>query len=144
MFRKGFMIKKLFIVCILLIGCGDSSHNEEIKANPCATPGATYLQQFIERSGNCGPITDRIINISKNNTIASSSEIDLSCANVEQDGCTARDTDCISSSNGITCSNTFITEFAPDGSVAEGVSTISCKSENFNCVSTYSYNFTRL
>jgi hypothetical protein len=117
------------------VACGASAPAN--KANPCATPGATYLSHFVELSGGtCGPIPDEIMNINSDGTLPQS----LSCQTVTQDGCTARNTDC--TTNGA-CTVTTDVTFATDGSSASGLETVSCSTASASCTSTYRIGSTR-
>lgn len=130
------MFRTLFV--FFLVGCGSGP----TKANPCATPGATYLEHYVEHSGGtCGALTDTIVNIGADGTLASSSPV--TCDDVEQTGCTAHDTNCKGAAvNGITCSDTFSNTFSSDGSGASGIATITCTGST-SCVSTYDITMTR-
>lgn len=127
------------------VACGSSYTSGPAlanKANPCATPGATYLSHFVELSGGtCGPIPDEILNINSDGTIPGSQS--FSCQTVTQDGCTARDTGCITTTNGTTCTATTDVTFATDGSSASGLETVSCSNVSTTCTSTYSVSFTQ-
>lgn len=106
------------------------------KANPCATPGATYGLSWTERSGGtCGPISDQILIVGKDGTLPGTP---LACRASTQTGCRAQESDCTSSTS--QCHFTSDETFTSDGSSATGFITISCP----NCVSTYSASATRL
>lgn len=133
----------LVVLCIL-IGCSSEDDADDStttnKANPCATPGASYLWHCTEQSGDCGPTTDEVINVSSDGTLAQS----ITCAKFEQDGCTGRGTDCKQSTNGCTILTTFQTTFLADGSSADNVmtATIDCD-DGSHCKSTYQCTYTR-
>ncbi|MCA9597704.1 MAG: hypothetical protein KC776_30535 [Myxococcales bacterium] len=134
----GFMLWALLVACSG--GTDDGGGAATNKANPCATPGATYLVHCSEQSGDCGSIPDSVTNIGSDGTVANP----IKCARIEQDGCTARDTDCKQSANGCNISSTFKTTFAQDGSSATSLNTISvtCSDGSF-CTSTYACTLTR-
>jgi hypothetical protein len=135
-FRTGAVLSLMAIVGLVSVGCGSGSN----EANPCATPGATYLFHFVEHpGGNCGPVPDEIVNVNSDGTLSSS----VSCENITQDGCTARDTGCMTSSNGIDCSVTTDVTFAKDGSSASGLETAMCSNSAASCTSTYDVTATR-
>jgi hypothetical protein len=123
---------------VLLAACSCSSSTN--KANPCATPGATYLFHFVEQAnGTCGPVPDSIVNINADGTLSSS----VSCQTINQTGCTAQDTGCTSSSNGTTCNFTTDVTFASDGSGATGLETFTCSNGSSSCWSTYAVTAAR-
>lgn len=131
-------MKSIFLCSILLMvgGCSSSSDNLSITvlANPCATKGATYLESFSEEpGGTCGAISDQIVNIGQDGTLTQS----VSCKRITQTGCTAQDTGCSFTSDGLTCTvNTDIT-FAEDGSSSSGLESTNCQSSTYSCSSTY-------
>jgi hypothetical protein len=132
------------IVILLLAACSSNTSggpaNEQ--ANPCATPGATYLMSFSEEAGGtCGPVSSQIININSDGTISTPSSV--SCANVTQDGCTAKDTDCTETVNGGTATVTTDVTFSSDGSSASGLETLTVTSNGQSCTSTYQVSATR-
>jgi hypothetical protein len=123
-------------LAILAAACGSSA----TKANPCATPGATYLFQFVEQSGGtCGSLSDAIVNVNPDGTIVGS----LTCKATNQNGCTAQNTGCTSSSNGTSCTVDTDVTFASDGSGATGLETFSCANGASSCTSTYAVTATR-
>jgi len=131
---------ELILYGVSLLACGGG--NAAPRANPCATPGATYLEHFVEGSGGtCGPISDEIININADGTIASTTQI--SCQTESQSGCTAHNTGCSTMTNGTTCSATTDVTFASDGSGATGLETITCSNSSASCTSTYTVTLTR-
>ena len=106
---------KMFCSSILfaafIIGCSSSSDSSGgttvNQLNPCATRGATYLFHCKTISGNCGTIPDSIVN-----TNSDGSTTPLVCDHSEQDGCTARNTNCkIPESNGCGGTETFEATF---------------------------------
>jgi hypothetical protein len=108
------------------------------KANPCATKGATYLFHSVENpSGTCGQTPDQIVNINADGTLATA----LSCTEITQNGCVARDTDCVTTSKDgqTTCYATTSVTFADDGASASGLISIRCSStaDSSSCSSTY-------
>ena len=136
-------MKNIYFVTLLMIGCGSDPNPGPIRepANPCATPGSTYYQSCVEEDGTCGPMTDHIVNINSDGTFTS--EESISCAEVTQNGCTARDTDCKFSTNGVSVNETFETVFTKDGSSATALISIAAHGSDQACVSTYRCTFTR-
>ena len=132
-------------VAIAAVACSSASSSAppSTKANPCATPGATYLLHFVEQAnGTCGPVSDQIINVAKDGTLSGSGTAS-SCAMTAQDGCTARNTDCMSTTNGVTCDVTSDVTFAKDGGAASGLETVTCMSGSSSCMSTYAVSAQR-
>jgi hypothetical protein len=129
------------LASLLLLGCASSSDDDDngdtgfVKANPCATPGATYLESFTTVSGDCGDVPAQIINIGNDGTVPASG---LTCQKLEQDGCRAHDTGCQSTVNGCTGKVTTDVTFADDGATASGLlsMTVSC-SDGSTCAGTY-------
>lgn len=110
------------------------------KANPCATPGATYQVHFVEQpNGTCGTLSDQIININPDGTI----NVSFSCEKVVASGCTVQGTNCVGEADGVSCTGTSDSTFASDGSSASGVETLSCSDSTSGCTSTYQVTFTR-
>jgi hypothetical protein len=104
-------------------------------ANPCATRGATYLFHTVENpTGTCGPIPDQITNVNADGTVPGPG---VSCEAITQNGCTARDTNCVSGSNGNTCYTTTNVTFSDDGATASGLITVRCSNGKTSCASTY-------
>lgn len=138
----------ILLAAILAIAACSSKDKEDTgpgttEANPCATPGATYLTTYTTVSGNCGDIPDNVSNINNDGTITTDSQ--TSCDKVEQDGCRAHNTGCRSKAdNGCDVKNTFTTTFEDDGSSASGISTVtvSCPGGS-SCSGTYEYTMTR-
>jgi hypothetical protein len=127
-----------------LIACGGSdgaAGPTNAPANPCATPNSTYLQTFVTGSGNCGDIPSVIVNINADRTITQTTPV--TCANVTQTGCTARDTGCTFSSDGFAFTETFETTFANDGSSATGLITITGTGNGQSCAGTYRVTMVR-
>lgn len=127
---------KFLILAVLLIGCG----KEPIKANPCATKGATYFQHYVEaNNGTCGTIPDTIVNISADGTIPGDPP---DCEAITQTGCKAQNTACKTTKNGVTCSATTSVTFEGDGTGAAGLVTMSCSGAAV-CTSTYQVTLIR-
>jgi hypothetical protein len=124
------------ILVLVLVACGGPP-----KANPCATKGATYVQRFVERAnGTCGPIPDTIVNITADGEVAGAR---LDCESMTQDGCTARNAGCKTTTDGITCTGTSSVTFAADGSTSSGLITTNCSGNGLACVSTYDVSAVR-
>lgn len=136
---------KLFAVVALFLACGQPKQ-APAKANPCATNSSTYLVRYADKSGgNCGAIPDTILNISANGSIAGDAP---KCDASEQDGCTARSTNCEATKNGVDCTFTASVTFSDDGSSASGLETVSCDASTTSnfvsaCLSTYTVTMTR-
>lgn len=139
------MVRFITLACCLgLIACssdGDDDKPKTSNANPCATPGATYLQTSTVIDGNCGDIPAQIINIGNDGTL---SEDPIQCDRIEQDGCRAHNTNCVLRTADCTNTFTFTTTFEDDGSSASGLTTmkISCK-DGSSCLGTYSVEMVR-
>jgi hypothetical protein len=135
-FRLAVAFSCLAGLAFMSFGCGSGS----AEANPCATPGATYLFHLVEHpGGTCGPVPDEIVNVDSDGTTSTS----VSCDDITQDGCTARNTGCMSSMNGVDCSVTTDVTFAKDGSGATGLETATCSNSSASCTSTYDVTATR-
>ena len=131
----------LVLFGVITIGCSssDSGGITVNQLNPCATRGATYLFHCKTISGNCGEASDSIIN-----TASDGSDTPMVCERAEQDGCTARDTNCKSTENGCTGTETFETTFTSDGSSASTTETLSISCDNGSkCYGTYQCTYTR-
>jgi hypothetical protein len=55
-------MKKLFIFALLVAGCGGSGNDDSDEALTCSRTdrAGTYLMQFSERAGDCGPIPEQL------------------------------------------------------------------------------------
>jgi len=148
------MIRLLTLVSLgtLAFACSSSSDDNEaggpveLPANPCATPGATYLSHLEQTSGNCPDIADSIINVTEDGKIPSPAGV--TCQVMEQDGCTAHNSNCKMKVpvNGGSCTFTFTTSvtFEEDGSSASGLETLSGScSDGSSCSGTFKSTFTR-
>ncbi len=105
-------------------------------ANPCATPGATYLQSFELISGNCPELPDVILNITEDGLVPDA--VGLECQVRGQNGCRAQNSNCVFTDQG--CEYTFTTDvtFAEDGSSAEGLETVTVICDDgSSCAGTY-------
>ena len=127
------------LFAVALVGCGSGGNNgggeTTTQANPCATPGATYLLHAEERrGGTCGPLADEIVNIGSDGTLPGPP---ATCDAITQDGCTARNTNCTQTANGVTCSTTSSVTFSEDGKSASGLITLRCRDSAGGCTSTY-------
>jgi hypothetical protein len=119
---------------------GSYSSTSTDEANPCATAGATYLETSTEEAGGtCGAVSPQIITISQDGTLATSE----TCTTIMQTSCTAQDSGCVTTSNGVTCTSTTDVTFASDGSSASGLITLSCTEGATSCVSTYNVSIQR-
>ena len=137
------MRKSVILMCFV-VGCSSapSSGTSQDEANPCATPGASYLATFTELSGGtCGTISPELENINPNGTITST--VEITCASSSQDGCTTRDTDCTWSADGFTFTGTSEATFYQDGSYATGIESITGVGDGQSCVSTYDVSLVR-
>lgn len=132
----------LIFVGGLLAACSSSTPPATNVANPCATRGASYVAHFVEQSdGTCGPMGDQIITVLRDGTLAGPP---LQCDSLTLDACTGRDTNCVTTSNGVTCHITVETTFLNDGSSASGSETLACSQEGRTpCTSTYTTTLTR-
>lgn len=82
------------LALLLVVSCGSDSGSSpaDQPANPCATPGATYLQSFMEVSGDCGPLPRRSSTSTRTERFTTNTKVER--AKVTQAGCTVRDTGC--------------------------------------------------
>lgn len=129
----------LMVIVIALAACSSSTapSPNAIQANPCAIPGATYRVSAVAQSGNCGYIPDSIVNIGNNGTVVSNSPIQ--CQRIEQDGCRARDTNCVQIlDNGCKLTATTDMTFSDDGVSASGLESLllTCP-DNSGCYGMY-------
>ena len=122
---------------LVLAACGKPPN----LANLCATKGSTYFAHYVEaNNGTCGTVPDAIVNIKADGTIPGDPPV---CDSNEQDGCTARNTNCKTSSKGTDCSLTTSVTFDSDGAKAAGLLTLSCTTGNSICASTYQVTMLR-
>jgi hypothetical protein len=131
-------------ILLWALGCSSSSGGGSggTAANPCATPGATYLLTFTENpTGTCGAIPSELITISSSGQVITSTP--LSCQSQMVSGCTEQNTNCTITSNGATCSATSDVTFAMNGASASGMETISCSGSGQSCTSTYTVSAAR-
>jgi len=135
-------MRSLIVAGALWPASSGSGPSNTLAANPCATPGASYLETFAEQpGGTCGTAPSQVLNVNTNGTVTSS--VPVSCASTEQSGCTAHDADCAETTNGVTCMVTTDVTFASDGSSATGLETLSCSNASSSCVSTYTVSAAR-
>ena len=120
---------------LCLVACGPS------RANPCATPGASYLASFAEVSGNCGPIPSQVVNINPDGTVSGGTS--MNCAGQSQQGCTANLTDCKWSAKGYDFTMTSHVTFASDGSSASGLASFGASGNGVACSETYQLTYAR-
>ena len=132
---------------LALSGCGGSdtgrSGPSDAPANTCATKNASYLETLTELpGGTCGRGSLQSININADGAFTSSNPIN--CEHVSQTGCTATDTGCKFSSQGVDFAETIVTTFTEDGSSASGLLTLSSHHGNGeSCASTYGVTLVR-
>lgn len=129
----------------LLVGCSSTSASPTSpstnQANPCATKGATYLFHSVETAGGtCGPVPDQIVNINADGTVPGPG---VTCEAITQTGCTARNTNCTSTTGANPCKSTTDITFTADGTSASGLQTMSCTDATGSCTSTYKVTATR-
>lgn len=142
----GWIVGGLVAVCVACSSSGgngatSSGSTSALKANPCATKGATYLETFTEQSGNCGMLTSQVVNINPDGTITTT--VQISCAMQTQAGCKTQATDCTWSANGYSYNETLESTFAQDGSSATGIATVTAMGKGQSCSSTYNITITR-
>jgi len=140
---RGIAFGLLSISTLPACSSSDSSAKESMsaQANPCATRNSTYLETLTEVSGNCGSIPSAIVNVNADGTLTESTTI--TCASTSQTGCTARNSDCKWSANGIDFTETFETTFEQDGTSATGLLTLSGNGNGQSCTETYNVSFVR-
>lgn len=127
---------KIITVSFLMIAaCG------KLQANPCATKSASYLQRYVQTSGNCGAIPDQLVNISADGALVGAK--DVTCDDYASDGCTQRNTNCKGPAvNGVTCSATSSLTFVSSGATASGVFSVACTGTAI-CNGSYTITATR-
>jgi hypothetical protein len=122
-------------------GDGGSGSTTE-PANACATRGATYIETLTELpGGTCGPAAPEIFHVSAGGTITSAETI--TCAMVNENGCTTQETDCTYTENGYSVTVTREMTFTTDGSSASGECTFMANGNGIVCTSTYDIAWTR-
>lgn len=137
------MDRLVILFALGVLGCGSSDSTpkptdaaDAPRANPCATPGATYLDTYETVSGTCGDIPANISNIGDDGTVPAAAG--LTCSRVEQDGCRAHDTGCRLTQNGCTMNATTDVTFSDDGATATGLISLSIScSDGSSCSGTY-------
>lgn len=138
-------MKKYALIFAGLVACA-SSHSvsgiEPLEANPCATHGSTYESHAVEKSGNCGPVADTIINIDPDGTVNLTGPA-VMCEAQQHNSCRARNSGCTFTFKGGECRLTQDVTFATDGSNGAGLETIYCSGSTENCISTYEIQYVR-
>jgi hypothetical protein len=146
------MRKSLFVILLMVAGCSGTdpaptSSTKNMPANPCATPGASYLCSFVVESGTCPAIADQVQNINPDGTLVVSSS--FSCSAVTVNGCTTNKTNCTTSTKdaqGVTCNSTgnATSTFSSDGSSVNGTESmmVDC-SDGSSCNGTYQVSCAR-
>jgi hypothetical protein len=124
---------------LLATGCGSGSSMPQ--ANSCATSGATYVETFTQTSGNCGPLSSQVINVSPSGTLTVPTTI--SCTSSTQAGCTIQESDCTYSADGFDYTYSSSVTFASDGSSFAGTYSVSGTGMGMSCASSYSISGTR-
>jgi hypothetical protein len=115
-----------------------------VQANPCATPGATYLEHFVQDSlSNCGAIPDEIIKINPDGTINVPAG-SHSCIAMTTNGCSAQNSGCAGRVSDLDCTITSYITYASDGSGATGLETAHCEAiSGGSCSAIYLVTVTR-
>lgn len=135
----GMTTKILLVLAMFLTGCGGGGST----ANPCATPGASYLEHCVEESGNCGAISDQVVNIGPEGEVMGVGGTAPMCTSMDVVGCVSHGSGCTVTENGATVTTTFQTTFVADGSSATSIASIEITMGAANCVSTYNCTITR-
>lgn len=131
---------QLAVILVTVLGCsGTDSNNSGVKsmpANPCATPGASYLCTYSVESGDCPALANQVVNVNPDGTIVVNSS--TSCSSLTVSGCTSNMTHCTMSNRdaqGVTCNGTFngTNTFSSDGvsSTATESMSIDCSDGSF-------------
>lgn len=127
----------LAMTATAVTGCGSSNPQSTPPAaiNPCATPGATYVETLVQSSGTCTAIPSQIVPVAPSGTI----ELDpsVACAEFGQNGCTEWDSVCTWTSDGISYTATTVVTFASDGSSVSGILEVSADDNGTTCTGTY-------
>lgn len=136
-------VVKRALLCVSLLACSSSSSGvapapkdddvARVRANPCATLGATYRLTFAELSGTCGPIASQTLTVAYDGTVPALGP----CGSSTFTGCEEVQHDCYASAMGLTCVMQDDITFASDGSAASGSETLSCQEGDESCASTY-------
>ena len=129
-------------LCLVACSSEASTPSATTKANPCATPGATYLSHFVEQSGGtCGPLADVLVTVNKDGTVTGPP---VSCQDRTETGCRTQTTDCTTTSiKGLTCHFTTDVTYTSDGSSGAGSEVGSCAGGASTCTSSYQVTVTR-
>jgi hypothetical protein len=82
---------QLSVILAMVLGCsgtggGGGSGVKDMPANPCATPGASYLCTYSIESGDCPAIANQVVNVNQDGTIVVNSS--TSCSSLTVNGCT--------------------------------------------------------
>jgi hypothetical protein len=136
------MARLFAVLACLTVACGGNDSSKQAtnppapKANPCATPGATYLNTYTTVSGDCGDIASDITNIGDDGTVPAA--MGVTCKSYEQDGCRAHNTGCSTTQGKCTLTATTDVTFSDDGSTASGLfsAAIVC-TDGSSCSGTY-------
>jgi hypothetical protein len=132
------------LAVLIAAGCSSSPASAPVirpEASPCATKGATYLEQFAELSGNCGPLQDTTFAIGADGTPSDAAS--FACTSASSQGCVVTNNGCRSSLQGVNCTVTTKLTFSSDGASGSGTETLACTANGTACVSTYSVTDTR-
>jgi hypothetical protein len=134
------MQRNIGALLLLCVGCASEGPLTLNKANPCATPNATYLTHFVEVSGDCGPSSDQLVNIKPDGTLDQT----FSCLDITKVGCREQNDLCTFTSNGVTCTATTDVTFTSDGKSSSGIESVTCHNAGTICSSTYNVSAERL
>jgi hypothetical protein len=130
-------MRALLALVVSLSAC--EAQQKPVRASTCATPGATYVVHYEERSGACGPRPDETFSVTPDGYIAKDPP---DCIRVELDGCSVESDDCTLTWKG-TCSLTSVVTYADDGTIGSGAATITCTGIGQDCVSGYAMTIQR-
>ena len=137
-------VVKRVLLCVSLFACSsrssgaapDQKDNDvaRVRADPCATPGATYLVTLTQLpGGTCGPIANQTVTVGYDGTVPAPGP----CGSSTFTGCEEVQHDCYALAMGLTCVMQDDITFVSDGSAASGSETVSCQEGHESCASTY-------
>lgn len=132
------MGRALLLTALLLLGCSSSTH----ASGPCGQRQGTYVLDYTERSGDCGPVSEQIVNVTGAPTVPSSCQ---GTATASADNCDVKtDYACPDPSAGTDHFTGDVT-WSPDGSSGSGIQEITIYSPSgaVACESDYDVTITR-
>ena len=131
-------------VAVALASCGGTSASptSTYPVNQCISHNASYVAVYSETSGNCGPLSNAVFNVSASGTTTGVLPENPSCASGS--GCVVQDNGCVTvSTTGFTWTTTGQVTWAADGSGGTGTISIGISGDGQSCYSTYTLEYTR-